>query len=129
MSRQIVLQLDEADYDHIQQAIAKRQSMGIWPDPVSADGVDSDEPADPLADGSNIAGLAIAEICRGWDEMLDMEVLSRPREEHFKSLITASECAANVLFLLPEEVKRLGHRADKVLPNLRAALALATDKS
>lgn len=130
MNRQIILQFDEADYDHVQQAIAKRQSMQMWPDPVS-DQRDLGEQReawntpDPLADGSNIAGLGIAEICRGWAEMLDMEVLSRPREGQLVALIAAAQCAANVLSLLEPEVKALGHRADNVLPKLQAAIAVA----
>jgi hypothetical protein len=76
----ITLELDDLDYDAVQSAMARRQAFGgggLWPDPAS----DSrelgekreqwNEPS-PLADGSNVAGLCIAEICRGWMEMLDM---------------------------------------------------------
>lgn len=56
--RTMTLQLDDTDYDAIQRAIATRQSFRCWP---SSDEVDSD-----------LAGLAVAEICRCWMEMLDL---------------------------------------------------------
>ncbi len=53
--RTIILELEDIDYDVIRKAIAKRQSFRVWPD------------TEGEADGtSNIAGLALAEICRGW---------------------------------------------------------------
>lgn len=74
----ITLELDDLDYEAVLRCMAKRQSMRNWPDPAS----DSRELGEkrepwntpnPLADGSNIAGLAIAEICRGWEDMLVSE--------------------------------------------------------
>jgi len=60
--RQIVLVLDELDYDAVQKAMARRQNFfGRGPD------------GGPYPDGdSNLAGTVLAEICRGWMEMLDM---------------------------------------------------------
>lgn len=54
-TKQIVLSLDEQDYEHVRNAIANRQHlMDI-----------------PPGDG-NDDGRAIAEICRGWGEMMGM---------------------------------------------------------
>lgn len=53
-SRTIVLELDEIDYIAIQRAMAKRQRIRIMPE-----------------GGGNVAGRVVAEICRGWEEMLD----------------------------------------------------------
>ena len=53
---EIVLVCDDLDYAAIQNAIARRQSSRIMPD-----------------NGSNVAGAVIAEICRGWEEMLDCD--------------------------------------------------------
>lgn len=50
--RVIELRLDAADYDAVQKAMAYRQSWLVMPD----------------ADGGNVAGQVIAEICRGWLE-------------------------------------------------------------
>ena len=52
------LALDELDYQAIQEALARRQMFMAMPD--------ADE-------GSNMAGRLVAEICRGWMEMLDFE--------------------------------------------------------
>lgn len=41
-------------------------------------------------------------------------------------LLEAADAAANVLFLLHDEVAALGHRADNVAGKLRAAIAKAT---
>jgi hypothetical protein len=49
--------LDDWDFKAVNDAIEKRSRFGAMPD---------DE-------GSNAAGACIAEICRGWDEMLDMK--------------------------------------------------------
>jgi hypothetical protein len=55
--RRLVLELDEDDWDAIQEAIARRQA---W---RHADG------GPLLPDGeSNTAGAVLAEICRGWVE-------------------------------------------------------------
>ena len=56
--RVIVAECDEQDYDAICAAIARRQSWGVMPD-------DGDAP------GGNATGRVLAEICRGWAEMLD----------------------------------------------------------
>lgn len=50
----ITLKLDELDYEAVQRCIARRQLYRIMPD----------------GEG-NQAGRVIAEICRGWEEMLD----------------------------------------------------------
>ena len=63
MARTITLELDDLDYEAVQRCIAKRQAFRCWP-------TGDDASDDPLGGGSNIAGLAIAEICRGWEEML-----------------------------------------------------------
>ena len=55
-TRIIQLELDELDYIVVQEAIAKRQTFRTWP--KAPDGAH--------AGHSNIAGLAVAEICRGW---------------------------------------------------------------
>ena len=55
--RKMVLDLDELDYRAVQRAIARRQTFRVMPD---------DE-------GSDTAGAVIAEICRGWLEMLDWD--------------------------------------------------------
>jgi hypothetical protein len=54
MTRKIELEIDKADYTAIQKAIAKRQVLRVMPD----------------GEG-NMAGRVIAEICRGWLEMMD----------------------------------------------------------
>lgn len=57
-NRVIVLELDELDYDAVQSAMARRQSVLRLPDGAN------------LPDGSsNLAGALIAEICRGWLEL------------------------------------------------------------
>lgn len=62
--RVIVLNLDEDDYNSIQEAIAKRQAYGRnLPD-------SNGQKIMPDGD-SNIAGAVLAEICRGWIELLD----------------------------------------------------------
>lgn len=61
MKRTMVIQLDELDYAAVQRAIARRQRMGRMPDCPDDDGHVSDT-----------AGLVVAEICRGWEEMLDL---------------------------------------------------------
>ena len=61
-TRQIILELDEFDYDSIQQAISIRQGFqggGLL----------------PYGEG-NLTGRIVAEVCRGWMEMLDS---SNPR--------------------------------------------------
>ncbi len=60
MLRQIVLNLDPDDYDAVQQALAVRQRRL------------NDRPILPDGD-SNTAGAYLAEICRGWLEMLRLE--------------------------------------------------------
>lgn len=52
--REIVLHCDKLDFDAIQKAIARRQTFRSMPD-----------------GGGNLAGRLVAEICRGWMEMLD----------------------------------------------------------
>lgn len=52
--RTIVLELDALDFEAIQDAMAIRQRWRAMPD----------------GDG-NLAGRTIAEICRGWCEMLE----------------------------------------------------------
>lgn len=57
-TKTIVLEVDEADFDTIQRAISVRQGFaggGCLPD----------------GDG-NLAGRYVAEIARGWLEMLEM---------------------------------------------------------
>jgi len=57
----MTLILDELDHRAVQRAIARRQTF-------------RDEHGDciaPLSD-SNTAGAMLAEICRGWLEMLDL---------------------------------------------------------
>ena len=54
--REIMLKLDDLDYEAVQRCMAKRQTFRCMPD----------------HDGSNLAGQLLAEICRGWEEMLDM---------------------------------------------------------
>jgi hypothetical protein len=53
----ITLEVDADDFDAIQQAISTRQGLlggGLLPD-----------------GGGNLAGRYVAEICRGWLEMLN----------------------------------------------------------
>lgn len=50
----IVLECDDLDYEAIQRAMARRQAMRVFPE-----------------HGSNVAGAVIAEICRGWDEIIE----------------------------------------------------------
>ena len=54
MGKTLSLELSDLDYDAIQKAIAYRQTWRAMPD----------------ADGSNLPGAVMAEICRGWLEML-----------------------------------------------------------
>lgn len=54
MEREIVLRCDKLDFDAIQKALTRRQMFRSMPD----------------GDG-NLAGRLVAEICRGWEEMLD----------------------------------------------------------
>lgn len=54
-TREIVLQLDCLDYDAIQAAMALRESFPVGP---------------PDGEG-NWYGALLAEICRGWMEMLN----------------------------------------------------------
>lgn len=56
----LTLILDELDHDAIRRALAIRQGWRILPD----------------GEG-DIAGRLLAEICRGWEEMLDMRVEPR----------------------------------------------------
>lgn len=58
----ITLILDDKDFSDVNDAIEDRSKFGVMPD---------DE-------GSNAAGACIAEICRGWNEMLRMQ---QPRPE------------------------------------------------
>lgn len=58
--RIIILELDENDFDSVQEAMGVRQSFQVMPD-----------------GGGNLAGRLIAEVCRGWLEMLN----TKPREE------------------------------------------------
>jgi hypothetical protein len=63
--RTMTIILDELDYSAVQRCIARRmlfgRSMPGWDCKCSL-----------LPDGdSDIAGALIAEICRGWEEMLD----------------------------------------------------------
>jgi hypothetical protein len=52
--KRIMLEVDDLDFDAIQNAICRRQSFRCMPD----------------GDG-NTTGRVVAEICRGWSEMLD----------------------------------------------------------
>lgn len=52
---QLTMTVDELDLKAIQRAIERRKSFGVFPDG------DSDS-----------LGEYIAEICRGWEEMLDL---------------------------------------------------------
>lgn len=75
----MILKLDDLDYEAVQRCIAKRQSFRCWPgaasdfrgDMTMDEEMEALKTSDPLSDGSNIAGLALAEICRGWEEMLE----------------------------------------------------------
>jgi len=60
----ITLECDELDFDAIQKAIARRQLFRCLPD----------------GEG-NMAGRIVAEICRGWEEMLDAAKGSSDGEE------------------------------------------------
>ena len=61
--RQIVLELDALDYDAVQAAMCKRQAFGRTVPGLEKTGL--------MPDGdSNRAGALIAEICRGWMEVL-----------------------------------------------------------
>lgn len=76
MPKELTLLLDDHDYDAVQRAIAKRQTFMCWPDAVSdmdEDCLPTTAESNPLKDGSNLAGLAVAEICRGWLELLELE--------------------------------------------------------
>ncbi len=53
--QQIVLELDQLDYDAIQKAVARRQTFRIMPD----------------GDEGNLVGRTVAEICRGWLDFMD----------------------------------------------------------
>lgn len=53
----MTLECDELDYAAIQQAVAQRQRWGILPD----------------GEG-DMAGRVLAEICRGWMEMLGIVI-------------------------------------------------------
>lgn len=58
--RRLTLELDEDDWSSVNEAIAERQSF-------------RDKEGCLLPDGDgNLAGRLIAEICRGWLEMLSM---------------------------------------------------------
>lgn len=59
----IVLKVDHWDAESIREAMARRKSWGVLPDACH--------------DDADLFGRLIAEICRGWLEMLD----SIPREE------------------------------------------------
>lgn len=59
--KRIELAVNELDYDAIQEALSRRQSLRVLPD--------SD---------SDLTGLLIAEICRGYVEMLNNRP---PRDE------------------------------------------------
>jgi hypothetical protein len=52
-TRTVVLELDTDDYDAVQDALAVRQAWRVMPD----------------GEG-DVAGRTIAEICRGWMEMI-----------------------------------------------------------
>jgi hypothetical protein len=54
----ITLELDDLDFDTVQQAMSRRQ--GFMGGNCLPDG------------GGNLAGRVVAEICRGWMEMLDV---------------------------------------------------------
>lgn len=58
----ITLILDDLDFEAVNNAIEERSRFGVVPDD----------------DGSNAAGACIAEICRGWNEMLHAQ---KPRPE------------------------------------------------
>ena len=64
--KMIVLELDDLDHEAITKAIAKRQSFRMWP---------MDE---HYGGPSNIAGLAVAEICRGWMEFIEIDERREP---------------------------------------------------
>jgi hypothetical protein len=56
-TRTIVLELDEADYQAVMAALSRRRSWMVLPD-----------------GGGNLNGRLVAEVCRGWAEMLDSVV-------------------------------------------------------
>lgn len=58
--KQIVLKVDHLDAESIMEAIAERWTWGVLPDACH--------------DDVNMEGRIIAEICRGW-----MEMLGKPR--------------------------------------------------
>jgi len=53
--KELVLSLDGDDFEAVQRCISKRQGFGAGLIPPG---------------GGNLAGRVIAEICRGWEEML-----------------------------------------------------------
>ena len=60
----MTLEVDELDREAIQRCIAKRQNFGR----------SQGDKGPPLPDGTgNFAGRYLAEICRGWEEMMEME--------------------------------------------------------
>lgn len=67
--RVVILHLDEDDYDAVQRCIAKRQAMRVWPKVITEYTDGTEDVGEPLSAGSNLAGLAVAEICRSWEEL------------------------------------------------------------
>ena len=56
--QKIELILDDKDFSDVNDAIEDRSRFGIMPE----------------SEGSNAAGACVAEICRGWNEMLRASV-------------------------------------------------------
>jgi len=53
---EIILRLDDLDYEAVQRSIAHRQTWRVMPDATH--------------DDANMSGRILAEICRGWEEFL-----------------------------------------------------------
>jgi hypothetical protein len=68
MNRTIELELDEEDYDAVQDAIALYQSLARVPGYPTI-----------LPDGdSNLAGAILAQICRGWADYWEKRMRDPP---------------------------------------------------
>lgn len=63
--KRIVLECDDLDYDAINRVFARHQQMHSLPD----------------GDG-NMAGRLVAEICRGWEELVDFRSHVSERPNH-----------------------------------------------
>ena len=97
----ITLEVDDLDYDAIQRAIATRQAFRVWPE-------DDDMPV-----LSNISGLAIAEICRGWLEFLEISkrrIENRAADGDLEKIKCDLTCARSLVAQLDRELERMRSR-------------------